>query len=68
MRPLRVLGQFFVDLVVGDDPKIALAVVAAVGLAAMLLVVGGAPASVVTVVGAVLVVAGFSVSLFLDTR
>jgi hypothetical protein len=68
VRPLRVLGQFFVDLVVGDDPKIALAVVAAVGLAAMLLVVGGAPASVVTVVGAVLVVAGFSVSLFLDTR
>lgn len=68
MRPLRVLGQFFVDLVVGDDPKIALAVVAAVGLAAMLLVVVGAPGSVVTLVGAVLVVAGFSVSLFLDTR
>lgn len=68
MRPLRVLGQFFVDLVVGDDPKVALAVVAAVGLAGLLLVVGGAPASVVTVIGAVLVVAGFSVSLFLDTR
>lgn len=68
MRPLRVLGQFLVDLVFGDDPKIALAVVAAVGLAAMLLVVVGAPGSVVTLVGAVLVVAGFSVSLFLDTR
>lgn len=68
MRSLRVLGQFFVDLVVGDDPKVALAVVAAVGLAGLLLVVGGAPASVVTVIGAVLVVAGFSVSLFLDTR
>lgn len=68
MRPLRVLGQFFVDLIVGDDPKVAVAVVAAVGLAGMLLVIAGAPASVVTVAGAVLVVAGFSVSLFLDTR
>lgn len=68
MRLLRALAQFFVDLVIGDDPKIAVGVVAAVGLAGVLLVVIGASASVVTVVGAVLVFAGFSLNLFLDTR
>jgi hypothetical protein len=68
MRPIRLLGQFLVDLIIGDDPKIAVAVVVAVGLAALLLIAGGASASVVTVVGALLVVAAFSVSLFLDTR
>ncbi|MBA2697489.1 MAG: hypothetical protein H0U61_01805 [Nocardioidaceae bacterium] len=68
MRPIRLLGQFLVDLIIGDDPKIAVAVVVAVGLAALLLIAGGASASVVTVVGALLVVSAFSVSLFLDTR
>jgi hypothetical protein len=56
-----------VDLIVGDDPKVAVAVSIALVVAAVALVVG-ASATVVTVGGVVLVVAAFTVSMFLDTR
>ena len=57
MRALRTVWDVFVDLVVGDDPKIAVAVVVALLLAGLALALG-APA----------VVVAFTVSMWLDTR
>ncbi|MEP6665464.1 MAG: hypothetical protein ABJA81_03350 [Nocardioidaceae bacterium] len=68
MNALRVAWEFLVDLIIGDDPKIAASVVLAVGLAAIGVVTGLFSAGVVTVGGAVLVVAAFTISLFLDVR
>ncbi|MBA2560079.1 MAG: hypothetical protein H0V07_09365 [Propionibacteriales bacterium] len=68
MRPLAVLWDFFLDLVIGDDPKIAVAVVLALSLAAALFVTGVVGASLVAVVGAATVVGTFTVSLLIDTH
>ena len=67
MKALRTVWDVFVDLVVGDDPKIAVAVVVALLLAGLALALG-ASAVVVTVGGAAVVVAAFTVSMWLDTR
>ena len=67
MNALRAVGEFFFDLIIGDDPKIAAAVVLALAVA-LLALAAGASATVVTVVGAVAVLAAFTVSLLLDTR
>jgi hypothetical protein len=67
VRALRTVWHVFVDLVVGDDPKIAVAVVVALLLAGLALALG-ASAVVVTVGGAATVVVAFTVSMWLDTR
>jgi hypothetical protein len=68
VRFLREFGQFWYDLIVGDDWKIAASVVIALALSALLLTRTGASDHVVAVVGAALVVVGFCVSLILDVR
>ncbi len=68
MRVLRVLWEFGVDFVIGDDPKIAIAVVLSLALAAVLLVTGVLSGPAVTVVGAAAVVVTFTVSLVVDIR
>ncbi len=67
MNALRAVGEFFFDLIIGDDPKIAAAVLVALAFAGLALAVG-ASATVVTVMGAVAVVVAFTVSLLLDIR
>ena len=67
MNALRAVWDVLVDLIVGDDPKIAVAVVIALVLAGLGSALG-APSGVVTVGGAVVVVAAFTVSMFVDTR
>lgn len=68
MNALRTLGGVLVDLVIGDDPKVALAVVGALAASIAVLVSGWAPTALVMVGGAVLVGGAFTVSLHLDTR
>lgn len=68
MRVVRGFARFWYDFIVGDDWKIAVAVVAAVALTVGLLeldVVGDAG---VCVIGAILVAAGFATSLAIDVR
>ena len=67
MKALRTVWDVLVDLVVGDDPKIAVAVVVALLLSGLSLALG-ASAVVVTVGGAAAVVVAFTVSMWLDTR
>ena len=68
MRILTDFGRFWYELLVGDDWKIAMSVVIALTLTALLLTQTAAPDHLVAVVGGVLVVAGFCVSLILDVR
>jgi hypothetical protein len=68
MRVLKVLGDFFFELIIGDDPKIAVAVLVSLAVALVLLLATAVPASVVVVAGALLYVAAFTVVLAIDTR
>lgn len=67
MSGLKTVWGVLVDLVVGDDPKIAVAVLLALAVAAGLLL-AGVDVSIVTAGGAVLVAVAFSISLLVDTR
>lgn len=67
MNVLKTVWSVAVDLVVGDDPKIAMAVVLALAATAALLLTG-VDVTIVTVGGAVLVAAAFGLSLLMDTR
>lgn len=68
MRALIVVWRFLVDLIIGDDPKIAFAVLAALGATLAVLLAEVVPVSAVPAVGAALIVAAFTVSLIVDTR
>jgi len=68
MKFLKSFGQFWYDFIIGDDWKIATAVVAALivlylAVAAHLLSDTG-----LTILGGVLLVAAFAVSLAIDVR
>jgi len=67
VRFLRAVGRFWYDFVIGDDPKIAVAVVSALALSAVL-VVAGLPAAVLAPLAGCLVAAAFLVALAADTR
>jgi hypothetical protein len=61
------VGRFWYELIIGDDPKIACAVVLALSVTAALLFLG-LPESVVTVTGGLLVLGFFTAALFIDLR
>ena len=67
MNALRAVWDVLVDLIVGDDPKIAVAVVVSLVVAGIALSLG-ASATLVTVGGAVVVFAAFTVTMWRDTR
>lgn len=67
MSALKTLWGVLVDLIVGDDPKIAVAVLLALAATAGLLL-SGVDEAIVAVAGALLVAAAFTVSLLIDTR
>lgn len=68
MNYLRAVGKFCYDFVIGDDWKIAVSVVLALivtyGLRLAKLIHG----QIVPIVGALLVMVAFSLSLYIDTR
>lgn len=66
MRFLRAFGQFWYEFIVGDDWKIAAAVVVALTATAALLLVAPLPSAVVMPLGALLVAACFTAALFID--
>jgi hypothetical protein len=67
VNALRAVWDVLVDLIVGDDPKIAVAVVVSLVVAGIALALG-ASATLVTVGGAVVVFAAFTVTMWRDTR
>lgn len=71
MRFLKAFGRFWYDFVIGDDWKIAVAVVLALGATATVMAVAHASGGSLTpwtVLGAGLILAFFTVSLVIDVR
>jgi len=67
MRFLKGFGQFWYDFVIGDDWKIAVAVVLALAVGLVLLLAGAATSAVAVVTGVLLLVA-FTTALLIDIR
>jgi hypothetical protein len=68
MKFLKDFGAFWYDFIIGDDWKIAAAVVIALAVGALLLTLDVFGDHVLAIVGSVLVVALFAVSLIVDVR
>ena len=68
MRLLKSFGRFWYEFIIGDDWKIAAAVVVALGLTFLLLRTTSLSDHVLAVVGGVGVVLAFAVSLAIDVR
>ena len=68
MKALKAFGQFWYDFIIGDDWKIAAGVVLALAAAGGLMVGTGLSDAALTVIGALLVVVAFAVSLVIDVR
>jgi hypothetical protein len=68
MSFLKAFGMFWYELLVGDDWKIAVSVVLALGLTAIVLTQTGAGDHAVAVIGGALIVVAFSASVVLDVR
>jgi hypothetical protein len=68
VRFLVAFGRFWYDFIIGDDWKIAVAVVSALALAVLALTLDLMSEHLLTVVGALLVMAAFSISLVIDVR
>ena len=68
MRFLRAFARFWYDFIIGDDWKIAAAVVCALSLTALLLTLDVVSEQLLTILGGVLIVAAFSISLLIDVR
>jgi hypothetical protein len=68
VKALRAFGRFWYDFIIGDDWKIAVAVVSAVTVVTILLVGTSLGDHLLAVLGGALIVAAFAVSLAIDTR
>jgi hypothetical protein len=68
MKLLRAFGRFWYDFIIGDDWKIAMAVVVALAIVFVLMSATGFSDHVLAVIGGALVVACFAVSLIIDVR
>jgi hypothetical protein len=67
MTLLRGIGRFVYDFIIGDDWKIAAAVLSAL-LTGMLLLIAGVPPTLTAIVTAGLVATAFTAALVIDVR
>ena len=68
MRALAQFGRFWYDFIIGDDWKIAVAVVLALSFTVVLLTTTSLDDHVVAVLGGAAVVIAFAISLAIDVR
>ncbi len=68
MKFLRAFAQFWYDFIIGDDWKIAAAVVTAVATCVVLVYTGQLNDALLSVLGGVFIIAAFSTSLAIDVR
>ncbi|WP_371781644.1 hypothetical protein [Streptosporangium subroseum] len=68
MRFLKGFGMFWYDFIIGDDWKIAAAVVLSLAVTLGVTLTGLAPLGAVAAVGGVLLLVSFVVSLVVDVR
>jgi hypothetical protein len=65
---VKAFGRFWYDFIIGDDPKIAIAVVIALAVLVGALSVGLFGDTGLALLGGVLIVAAFAITLLIDTR
>ena len=68
MKFLKAFGQFWYDFIIGDDWKIAVAVVLALVVLLVAMTAGILGDAGLTLLGGVLVLVAFSISLAIDVR
>jgi len=68
VKYVKAFGQFWYEFVIGDDPKIAVAVVGALAVLVAALSIGLFGEIGLTVLGGVLIVVAFAATLLIDTR
>lgn len=68
MKFLKSFGQFWYDFIIGDDWKIAVAVVLALGLVCAVMTANVLSDGALTILGAVAIVTAFAISLIIDVR
>ncbi len=68
MKFLKAFGQFWYDFIIGDDWKIAVAVLLALGVTLVAMATGLLGDTALTVLGGVAIVVAFAISLAIDVR
>ena len=68
MKFLKAFGQFWYDFIIGDDWKIAVAVVITLAVMVAAMLSGALSDTALTLIGGALVLAAFSISLAIDVR
>jgi hypothetical protein len=68
MKFLKSFGQFWYDFIIGDDWKIAVAVVVSLGFLCGVMRADVLGDGALTVLGAITVVVAFAISLAIDVR
>jgi hypothetical protein len=65
---LKAFGQFWYDFIIGDDWKIAVAVVITLAVMVAAMLSGALSDTALTLIGGALVLVAFSISLAIDVR
>ncbi|TDW24411.1 hypothetical protein [Kribbella kalugense] len=68
MKFLKAFGQFWYDFIIGDDWKIAVAVVITLAVMVAAMLSGALSDTALTLIGGALVLVAFSISLAIDVR
>ena len=68
MKFLKAFGQFWYDFIIGDDWKIAVAVVICLAILVTVLLTGSLGDTAITLIGGALILAAFTISLAIDVR
>jgi hypothetical protein len=68
MKFLKAFGQFWYDFIIGDDWKIAAAIVLALGVLLAVMKAGLFGDTELTLLGGALIVVAFAISLAIDVR
>jgi Na+-translocating ferredoxin:NAD+ oxidoreductase RnfD subunit len=68
VKYLKAFGQFWYDFIIGDDWKIAVAVVTTLAVLVAAMLSGALNDTATTLIGGALVLVAFSISLAIDVR
>jgi hypothetical protein len=68
VKYLKAFGQFWYDFIIGDDWKIAVAVVISLAILVTVLLTGSLCDTAITLIGGALILVAFTISLAIDVR
>jgi hypothetical protein len=68
MKYLKAFGQFWYDFIIGDDWKIAAAVVTTLAILVAVLLTGALNDTAITLIGGAAILTAFTLTLAIDVR